>query len=127
MGSVPFTREVYEGQAFEVKLFGLRGGHSGTDITMGQENALKSLGRLLYELQEKADARIVRMDGGVADNVIPTSASAVIVSPSAKKVYEVFDSCKAIFAHEFKVDTDFDMTLIETDNELDPMNEESVL
>ena len=127
IGSVPFTRESYEGQAFEVKLFGLRGGHSGTDITMGQENALKSLGRLLYELQEKADARIVRMDGGVADNVIPTSASAVIVSPSAEKVYEVFDSCKAIFAHEFKVDTDFDMTLMETDNELDPMNEESVL
>ena len=39
----------------------------------------------------------------------------------------MFDSCKAIFAHEFKVDTDFDMTLMETDNELDPMNEESVL
>ena len=125
IGSVPFTREAYEGQAFEVKLFGLRGGHSGTDITMGQENAVKSLGRLLYELQEKADARIVRMDGGVADNVIPTSASAVIVSPSSEKVHEVFDSCKAIFAHEFKVDTDFDMTLTETENTLDPMNEES--
>ncbi len=125
IGSVPFTREAYEGQAFEVKLFGLRGGHSGTDITMGQENAVKSLGRLLYELQEKAGARIVSMDGGVADNVIPTSASAVIVSPSAEKVHEVFDSCKAIFAHEFKVDTDFDMTLTETENTLDPMNEES--
>lgn len=125
IGSVPFTREAYEGQAFEVKLFGLRGGHSGTDITMGQENAVKSLGRLLYELQEKADARIVSMDGGVADNVIPTSASAVIVSPSSEKVHEVFDSCKAIFAHEFKVDTDFDMTLTETENTLDPMNEES--
>ena len=125
IGSVPFTREAYEGQAFEVKLFGLRGGHSGTDITMGQENAVKSLGRLLYELAEKADARIVSMDGGVADNVIPTSASAVIVSPSSEKVHEVFDSCKAIFAHEFKVDTDFDMTLTETENTLDPMNEES--
>ncbi len=125
IGSVPFTREAYEGQAFEVKLFGLRGGHSGTDITMGQENAVKTLGRLLYELQEKADARIVSMDGGVADNVIPTSASAVIVSPSAEKVHEVFNSCKAIFAHEFKVDTDFDMTLTETENTLDPMNEES--
>ena len=125
IGSVPFTREAYEGQAFEVKLFGLRGGHSGTDITMGQENAVKSMGRLLYELQEKANVRIVSLEGGVADNVIPTSASAVIVSPSAEKVHEVFNSCKAIFAHEFKVDTDFDMTLTETENALDPMDEES--
>ena len=125
IGSVPFTREAYEGQAFEVKLFGLRGGHSGTDITMGQENAVKSMGRLLYELQEKANVRIVSLEGGVADNVIPTSASAVIVTPSSDKAREVFDSCKAIFAHEFKVDTDFDMTLTETDNALDPMDEES--
>ncbi len=125
IGSVPFTREAYEGQAFEVKLFGLRGGHSGTDITMGQENAVKSMGRLLYELQEKANVRIVSLEGGVADNVIPTSASAVIVTPSSDKAREVFDSCKAIFTHEFKVDTDFDMTLTETDNALDPMDEES--
>ena len=124
IGSVPFGRKAFDGQAFEVKIFGLRGGHSGTDIIFGQENAAKALGRLLYELQEEAGARIVSLEGGVADNVIPTSASALIVVPSvsAAKAHEVFDACKATFAHEFKVDPDFDMTLSETDCALDPMD-----
>lgn len=124
IGSVPFGREAFDGQAFEVKIFGLRGGHSGTDIIFGQENAAKVLGRLLYELQEETGARIVSLEGGVADNVIPTSASALIVVPSASaaKAHEVFDACKATFAHEFKVDPDFDMTLSETDCALDPMD-----
>ena len=127
IGSVPFRREAFDGQAFEVKIFGLRGGHSGTDIIFGQENAAKVLGRLLYELQEEAGARIVSLEGGVADNVIPTSASALIVVPSvsAAKAHEVFDACKATFAHEFKVDPDFDMTLSETDCALDPMDADS--
>lgn len=125
IGTVPFTREAYEGQAFEIKLFGLRGGHSGTEIILGQENAVRTLGRLLYELQEEAGTRIVTLQGGVADNVIPTSASAVIVAPAADKAQEVFASCKATFAHEFKVDTDFDMTLAETNSALDPMDEDS--
>ena len=127
IGSVPFGREAFHGQAFEVKIFGLRGGHSGTDIIFGQENAAKVLGRLLYELQEETGARIVSLEGGVADNVIPTSASALIVVPSASaaKAHEVFDACKATFAHEFKVDPDFDMTLSETDCALDPMDADS--
>ena len=127
IGSVPFGREAFDGQAFEVKIFGLRGGHSGTDIIFGQENAAKVLGRLLYELQEEAGARIVSLEGGVADNVIPTSASALIKVPSASaaKAREVFDVCKATFAHEFKVDPDFDMTLSETDCALDPMDADS--
>ena len=127
IGSIPFGREAFDGQAFEVKIFGLRGGHSGTDIIFGQENAAKVLGRLLYELQEEAGARIVSLEGGVADNVIPTSASALIKVPSASaaKAREVFDVCKATFAHEFKVDPDFDMTLSETDCALDPMDADS--
>ena len=127
IGSIPFGREAFDGQAFEVKIFGLRGGHSGTDIIFGQENAAKALGRLLYELQEETGARIVSLEGGVADNVIPTSASALIVVPSvsAAKAHEVFDACKATFAHEFKVDPDFDMTLSETDCALDPMDADS--
>jgi len=111
IGAVPFTREACAGNAFEIRLSGLRGGHSGTEIILGQENAVKVLGRLLYELQEEADARIVSLEGGVADNVIPTSASAVIVCPDAEKAAAVFDACKATFTHEFKVDTQFDMTM----------------
>ena len=37
IGCIPFARESYEGQSFEIKLFGFRGGHSGTEIILGQE------------------------------------------------------------------------------------------
>ena len=125
IAELPFTRENYEGQAFEVKLAGFRGGHSGTEIILGQENATKSLGRLLFELEDRAGARLVSIDGGVADNVIPVSASAVIVSPQAEAVQAICDECRKIFAHEFKVDPDFTLTLNQTEAADAPMDEES--
>ena len=111
---LPVTREAYEGQAFLVELSGFSGGHSGTEIIKGQENAIKVLGRLMFELQDKADARIVAIDGGVADNVIPVAAKATFISPDGEKVKAVCDEYRSIFEHEFKVDPGFTMTLKET-------------
>ena len=125
IANLPFTRQAYEGQTFEVKLSGFIGGHSGTDITKGQENAVKSLGRLLVELQEEAGVRIIRLEGGVADNVIPVTASAVIASSAPEKVHSVCDCYRAIFAHEYKVDPDFQLTLAETTSDELPMDESS--
>lgn len=127
IGEIPFTRKSADGQAFEVKLSGFHGGHSGTDIILGQENAVKSLGRLLEELRTKAGVRLVTVGGGVADNVIPVTASAVIVSEDPSKVQAVCDEYRAIFAHEYKVDTEFTLTLSETAAELDPMDDASTL
>ena len=125
IASLPVHRAAYEGGAFKVKISGLRGGHSGLEINMGQENALKVLGRLLYELQEEADARIAVIGGGMADNVIPTSAEAVIVSPSADKVQSVCDKYRDIFAHEFKMDPDFALSLEATECDELPMDDET--
>jgi len=125
IGEIPFCREAYEGQVYELKLAGFRGGHSGTDIIFGQENAIKSLGRLLFELAEGASARIVSIDGGVADNVIPVTASAVFVTPSAAEASSLCDRYRKIFAHEYKVDPDFTLTLKETRTDLQPMDEAS--
>ena len=116
---LPVTREAYDGQAFLVELSGFIGGHSGADIIKGQENAIKVLGRLMFELQEQAGARIVSIEGGVADNVIPVTAKATFISPDGEKVQAVCDEYRGIFEHEFKVDPDFKMTLSETAAEAD--------
>ncbi len=114
IATLPVAREACgEEASFEIRLSGFLGGHSGTEIIRGQENAIRVLGRLLYELQKHADARLVSIDGGVADNVIPVSASAVIVSPQGDKVRQICDEYAAIFAHEFKVDPDFTMEVAE--------------
>lgn len=115
IAEIPLARKAYEGQAFSIALSGFIGGHSGMEIIKGQENALKVLGRLLFELNEKAAARIVTIEGGVADNVIPVSAKAVIVSPKGETVRALCDKYSAVFAHEFKVDPDFKLSISETD------------
>lgn len=127
IAELPVTREACDGQAFEVGISGLLGGHSGTEIIIGGENAIRALGRLLFELQDLAGARIVRIDGGVADNVIPVSAKAIIVSPDGDKVKAICDEYREIFAHEFKIDPDFKLTLTETSAEEAPLDEASSL
>ena len=111
VASIPVSREKCEGTALEVRLSGFHGGHSGSDITMGQENALKVMGRLLYELQKETDARLLSVDGGVADNAIPPSGNAVVVSKEPEKVNQLIARYEDIFAHEFKVDRDFKITV----------------
>ena len=125
IGHLPVSRQAFNGTVFHVGLAGFIGGHSGTEIMKGQENALKVMGRLLYELQEDADARIVRIEGGVADNVIPVSADAVIVSADAEAVRRICDEYARIFAHEFKADPDASLTLEEIRTEELPMDETS--
>ena len=122
IASLPINREAYEGQTFRLELSGFTGGHSGTEITRGQENAIKVMGRLLYELQEEAGARIVTIDGGVADNVIPVSATALILSPEGEKVKALCDKYRAVFRHEFKVDPDFQMVLSEAKTDILPFD-----
>ena len=68
----------------------------------------------MFELQEQAGVRIVSIEGGVADNVIPVTAKATFISPDGEKVKAVCDEYRAVFEHEFKVDPDFTMNLSET-------------
>ena len=119
---LPVTREACEGQAFLVELSGFIGGHSGADIIKGQENAIKVLGRLMFELQDQAGARIVSIEGGVADNVIPVTAKATFISPDGEKVKAICDEYRGIFKHEFKVDPDFTMNLSETAADAVPLD-----
>lgn len=69
--------------AFEVKVTGLKGGHSGTEIHQGRGNAIKMLVRILVKLAGLG-GRLARLDGGSKRNAIPGEASAVVVMPKAK-------------------------------------------
>lgn len=62
----------------EIKVTGLAGGHSGMEINKGRGNANCLLGEVLRALEEHMELRLVRMQGGVADNAIAKEASAVL-------------------------------------------------
>ena len=70
--------------AFEIKILGLRGGHSGLDIIQGRGNAIKIMARLLHELNYKFGIRLVSINGGSKHNAIPRECFSIIRVP--KKV-----------------------------------------
>lgn len=65
-------------QLVEIEVTGLLGGHSGMEINKGRGNANCLLGQVLRALGEQMELRLVRMQGGVADNAIAREASAVL-------------------------------------------------
>ena len=62
----------------EIRISGLKGGHSGAEIDKGRANATITLGRVLQALVDKLDVRLVSAEGGLKDNAIPNAARAVI-------------------------------------------------
>lgn len=66
-------------KAFNLTLFGLKGGHSGVDIHTGRGNANKLLVRFLREASQKFDLRITELNGGSLRNAIPREASVTFV------------------------------------------------
>lgn len=62
----------------ELKITGLAGGHSGTEIDKKGGNANVLLGQLLEKIMAQTDAVLSSLQGGVADNAIPKEACARI-------------------------------------------------
>ena len=86
--NIPLQREDAAGSnmsPLRVKVTGLLGGHSGTEINKGRGNANCLLGRILKGLSERMQIRIVEMQGGQADNAIPRDAETVILVDITKK------------------------------------------
>ena len=78
-GRLPLSRGKMAGACMEIELEGLLGGHSGAEIDKGRVNANALLGRLMRSLPEKAQARFLSLEGGSADNAIPSAAHAALV------------------------------------------------
>jgi dipeptidase D len=64
--------------SFEVKVTGLKGGHSGLDINEDRGNAIKLISRLLFNLENKFNVRLASITGGSKHNAIPRECFAVI-------------------------------------------------
>lgn len=76
---IPLGHEQSKGAVFTIAVKGLTGGHSGIEINKERANALILLGRLLHELHNSLDLRIIDIAGGEVENAIPKYASADIV------------------------------------------------
>ncbi len=88
-GSVYITLPVsWEAQsvddvAFELRVSGLQGGHSGEDINKHRANANKLIARVLDAIQREHPIRLSSLEGGTARNAIPRDAEAIFTCSKA--------------------------------------------
>ncbi len=68
-------------KVFEVKVKGLRGGHSGMEINEGRGNANKIMARILLHLLRDLKCKLVCIEGGNLRNAIPREADAKVAIP----------------------------------------------
>jgi dipeptidase D len=68
--------------ALDVKLSGLKGGHSGMEIHLQRGNAVKLLSRVLLAALQQAPFHLASFQGGNKHNALPREATARIVLPT---------------------------------------------
>lgn len=77
--NLPLSRVVKSGDVYKVTVGGLQGGHSGTEINKERGNAIKILGRVLYNALKTQSMNIISIQGGEADNAIAVECSATVM------------------------------------------------
>ncbi len=88
----------------ELKVAGLKGGHSGLEINVGRGNAVKILNRALWDYSQENKIRLAEINGGNKHNAIPREAFAVVLVPKndekkfKKYVSKFNDTVKAEYA-----------------------------
>lgn len=101
------------GRAYRIKVSGLIGGHSGTEINKGRANAIRLVGSIIKKL---SDAKLVLgindIKGGTADNAIAAECEAIVLCKPVEK--ELFDIIRYEVMEEYlQVETGAQITLTE--------------
>jgi dipeptidase D len=116
-------------ELYRLKIFGLRGGHSGIDIDQGRGNAIKLLARMLWQAMKEYEFGLVLMEGGNKRNAIAREAWAdLLLDPAQSEdlssfFQKAFDKIK----FEYKaVEKDANFSLEKSDKQKeDPLTPES--
>ena len=83
--TLPHERTEKDESTYKIAVSGLQGGHSGTEIDKGRENAIKVLVDLLGNVE---GIKLSEISGGIADNAIPKAAECVVSFESEARVKE---------------------------------------
>lgn len=104
--------------AVKVTLQGLKGGHSGLEISLGRANANKLMARLLQDAVQEFDADLVCWTGGNMRNAIPNRAEVVLtINPEDKAAFEAaVAEWKQTFINEYgSIEDELELTIEATD------------
>ena len=96
------TPEGFVGYKITVK--GLKGGHSGMDISLFRGNANKIICRLLEAVISEYDVKVASITGGSLRNAIPFECEVVLTLPkeNVAALKEDIEEWKTLFNHEYR-------------------------
>ena len=112
---LPVMRRRFAGTALTVKITGLQGGHSGIEIDKGRANANSLMGRVLRAAAQKTELRLIGVEGGNKDNVIPNECTARLIALDPAAVRGVCADMERAFRNEYAV-TDSGVTVAVSDH-----------
>lgn len=77
---------------YTLRLYGLKGGHSGCDIDKNRQNAIKLLADIVYQISKELDVVLIDVLGGEFDNVICDEAVCRVAIPrdQSEKLCDIF-------------------------------------
>lgn len=87
------------GRFWRLTVKGLKGGHSGEDIDKERGNAIKLLGRMLYDL--KGHVEIASVSGGAKSNAIPRESRADLALSDDIDMADFIDRWSTVLKNEF--------------------------
>lgn len=77
--NIPVSKNIQEGEVYQIELSGLKGGHSGVDINKNRGNAIKIMAEELLDAYKDINFSLISINGGDADNAIPNRVVAEIM------------------------------------------------
>ncbi|RBP42788.1 aminoacyl-histidine dipeptidase [Garciella nitratireducens] len=101
---IQWEKALNDREFYEITIGGLLGGHSGTEINKNRASAIKLLGRLLQDLEEKVGMDLSFVEAGEKMNAIPQRAKAIISIEEDKKdaLKKEVEKAQKIFQNEYR-------------------------
>ena len=102
---VDWTQTPEDKVAYELRIKGLRGGHSGMEINKERGNSNKLMGRILNEISKEVEFDMALISGGSKNNAIPREAETLIVldEKEVAKVKEIVSKVEKEIKAELRV------------------------
>ncbi len=92
------------GHGLEIKVSGLKGGHSGMEIVKQRANAIKLIGRILADCNDKVNIRLSEIQGGTKHNAIPSEAMAVVYVEDLDETKKIINELSVKLKEEYRVE-----------------------
>lgn len=121
-------REPISGTMLRIIIGNLLGGHSGSDIDLGRQNANLLMARLIYHLFQKTPGRLAKFNGGSKDNAIPRECEALLVyedvSEAQKAEKEAVDLAEKFAEEIYDCEPNFSCDIFMEDGNVEVMTRE---